>query len=231
MVYDSNVECRLSYHAADVEYSYGDKWRSLENVENITVDSGERVYFRYVGDEYLSGEVLTSTTKTFDVGGDIRTVIYGNKKVKSVSDYELKGLFSGTNVVNTNQLLMMFNSVGVSGYESMFKNCTSLISAPELPATTLADSCYNSMFSGCTSLTTAPELPATTLAEGCYSNMFSGCSNLNYINCLATDMSAANCTKYWVLGVASTGTFVKAAGTSWSTGTGGIPEGWTVEEV
>ena len=44
VVYDSSVECRLSYHAADVEYSYGDKWRSLENVENITVGAGEREF-------------------------------------------------------------------------------------------------------------------------------------------------------------------------------------------
>ena len=28
--------------------------------------------------------------------------------------------------------------------------------------------CYYNLFYGCTSLTTAPELPATTLASGCY---------------------------------------------------------------
>ena len=54
----------------------------------------------------------------------------------------------------------------------MFNNCTSLIKAPELPATTLANYCYANLFSGCTSLTTAPELPATTLANGCYVSMF-----------------------------------------------------------
>ena len=50
----------------------------------------------------------------------------------------------------------------------MFSNCTSLTSAPSLPATTLADYCYEDMFYGCTSLTTAPSLPATTLATNCY---------------------------------------------------------------
>ena len=49
-------------------------------------------------------------------------------------------------------------------YNSMFKNCTVLIKAPELPATTLAGNCYFVMFALCTSLTQAPELPATTLA-------------------------------------------------------------------
>jgi hypothetical protein len=60
----------------------------------------------------------------------------------------------------------------------MFSGCTGLTTAPELPATTLADSCYTSMFRGCTGLTTIPELPATTLADFCYSAMFSGCINI-----------------------------------------------------
>ena len=114
-------------------------------------------------------------------------------------------------------------------YSQMFNNCTSLVNAPVLPATTLATYCYFSMFYGCTSLTTAPELPATTLADLCYRDMFRGCTGLNYIKCLATDISASECTSNWVSGVASSGTFVKAASmTSWTTDTSGIPTGWTV---
>ena len=63
-------------------------------------------------------------------------------------------------------------------YYNMFRSCTSLIKAPELPATTLADYCYRFMFTSCTNLTAAPELPATTLANACYSSMFSGCTSL-----------------------------------------------------
>ena len=70
---------------------------------------------------------------------------------------------------------------GTTCYGSMFRNCTSLTTAPELPATTLGQSCYAAMFWGCTSLTTVPNLPATTLANGCYYNMFNGCSSLNSI--------------------------------------------------
>ncbi|MBO7736004.1 MAG: hypothetical protein J6S67_25770 [Methanobrevibacter sp.] len=54
----------------------------------------------------------------------------------------------------------------------LFNGCSSLTTAPDLPATTLYDSCYYSMFSGCTSLTAAPDLPATTLAASCYYYMF-----------------------------------------------------------
>jgi hypothetical protein len=85
------------------------------------------------------------------------------------------------------------------------------------------------MFRDCTSLTTAPELPATTLAQSCYRYIFYGCSNLNYIKCLATNISASSCTKNWVDGVASNGTFIKHPNMSnWTTGINGIPSGWTV---
>ena len=118
-------------------------------------------------------------------------------------------------------------------YYWMFSRCTSLTTVPELPATTLAVGCYQCMFSRSTSLTTDPELPATTLAEYCYSEMFKGCSSLNHITCLATDISAKNCTFGWVAGVSSTGTFVKHTDMKkWpTTGTNGIPEGWTVQDA
>ena len=63
-------------------------------------------------------------------------------------------------------------------FENLFRDCTSLVNPPQLPATVLANGCYSGMFYGCTSLTTAPELPATTLADGCYGSMFYGCTSL-----------------------------------------------------
>ena len=117
-------------------------------------------------------------------------------------------------------------------YMIMFHGCTSLTQAPELPATTLTDRCYFMMFDGCTSLTQAPELPATTLAQLCYFNMFNGCTQLNYIYMMATDINAVACLYNWVLGVSSTGTFVKNSAATWDvTGADGIPEGWNVVTV
>ena len=117
-------------------------------------------------------------------------------------------------------------------YNYMFVACRSLTTAPELPATTLANYCYSRMFQGCTSLTAAPELSATTLKIQCYSNMFQNCTSLNSITCLATNISATNCLKDWVSGVASSGTFTKAASmTSWPSGNNGIPNGWTVVDA
>ena len=113
-------------------------------------------------------------------------------------------------------------------YYSMFQRCTSLTSAPVLPATSLANNCYYKMFRGCTNLTAAPDLPATTLTERCYYGMFSDCANINHIRCLAKDISANECLLNWLEGVAASGTFVKAPGVNWPTGTSGIPEGWNV---
>ena len=112
----------------------------------------------------------------------------------------------------------------------MFKNCTGLTNAPELPATTLANYCYSYMFSGCTGLTTAPELPATTLTDSCYSYMFRGCTSLNYIKAMFLTTPSSSYTENWTNNVSSTGTFVKNASASWDvTGVNGIPKNWTVE--
>ena len=86
------------------------------------------------------------------------------------------------------------------------------------------------MFYGCTSLVEAPELPATTLAERCYSDMFYGCTSLSYIKMMATDISATDCLSNWVNGLPSDGIFVKNEAAIWDVvGTSGVPEGWTVE--
>ena len=114
-------------------------------------------------------------------------------------------------------------------YRYMFKGCTSLTAAPELPATTLARECYYGMFNGCTGLTAAPELPATELKEYCYYEMFKGCTNLSSVTCLATDISATDCTTNWLSGVAATGTFTGANNTvAWvKDSESGVPTGWT----
>ncbi len=70
------------------------------------------------------------------------------------------------------------NEVSGNGFYQLFKDCKSLIKAPDLPATKLSPFCYEEMFYGCSSLTEAPELPATSIGGGCYKRMFQGCSSL-----------------------------------------------------
>ncbi|MBO7121985.1 MAG: hypothetical protein J6V90_01730 [Treponema sp.] len=117
-------------------------------------------------------------------------------------------------------------------YHTMFTGCKKLTAAPALPATKLAKKCYTTMFALCENLESAPELPAETLVEGCYSSMFLNCAKLSSVTCLATDISALDCTNNWLSDVALTGTFKKATGmTAWQIGSyNGIPSGWTIED-
>ena len=51
----------------------------------------------------------------------------------------------------------------------MFWSCTNLASAPELPATVLAEACYGSMFLDCTKLSTVTMLaPSDQISKATY---------------------------------------------------------------
>ena len=103
-------------------------------------------------------------------------------------------------------------------YRSMFDGCTSLTQAPALPATTLKIECYRSMFRDCTSLTQAPALPATTLTDGCYSSMFEGCTSLK----LSATQTGEYTQEYRIpTSDTGTGTTATNALTSMFTSTGG----------
>jgi hypothetical protein len=88
------------------------------------------------------------------------------------------------------------------------------------------------MFKGCTSLTTAPELPAETLKDGCYEQMFADCENLSEITAMFTTNPSDTYTYNWVEGVSSDGTFNKNGDASWTAiGDNAIPSDWTVKTV
>lgn len=112
-------------------------------------------------------------------------------------------------------------------YAYMFRDCVSLANAPELPATDMAKHCYKNMFTRCSALITAPDLNAVTLEAYCYYYMFSYCTKLSSVKCLATEGLTNGSIEYWLQNVASSGVCVKAKGAALT----GIPEGWTIIEV
>ena len=113
-------------------------------------------------------------------------------------------------------------------YKNLFENCYSLTSASELPATTMVEGCYQGMFNSCTHLTTAPTLPAKKLATYSYRYMFSSCSKLNSVTSYANDISATECTHWWLESVASTGTLHNLGTATYEKDSmDGIPTGWT----
>ena len=161
--------------------------------------------------------------------GDIRTLVdYENYSTADCSNAKFCYLFYDSKVLTTAPDLPA-TILAEECYHSMFCGCTALTTAPELPATTLSDYCYRSMFFGCKSLTNAPQLPAATLAKECYRGLFYSCNKINEITMLATDISATDCLSNWVSGVASSGTFYKNANATWTvSGASGIPVGWEI---
>ena len=102
-------------------------------------------------------------------------------------------MFYGCTSLTTPPSILPFRYLRQSSCTQMFFNCTALTSAPELPATTLYNSCYEQMFYYCESLTVAPELPATTLYNSCYSMMFYGCTSLTTTPILLATTLAGSC--------------------------------------
>ena len=211
---------------ADIQVVSGD-WIQFKgnNTSGISVDYNNYLNFAVSGNPVaLSGNVMSL------IDGVGETLVIPNKDCFCF-------LFENSNVKTVSKDFLPATTLKNNCYERMFWKCTSLTTVPELPATTLADSCYIFMFFGCTSLTTAPELPATTLEPYCYQSLFSGCSNLNYIKCLATSGTIKNGSVpmelyNWVSGVSPTGTFVKPAGVEYVLNSkGGIPQGWTIQNI
>ena len=228
-----------------IEYKVNNgEWVSItsntgSSAPTITVNSGDKLQFRGNNAQYAtkySNYNSFGGSASFEVEGNIMSLIYGdNFKNNSTisSTHTLTRLFGDcTKLISAENLILPATTLANNCYNSMFYNCTSLTTAPSLPANTLKSGCYSYMFYKCASLTTAPELPATILVDSCYMGMLNGCSKLNYIKCLATNISASNCTNYWVGGVAATGTFVKNPNMNdWTTGDSGIPNGWTVQDA
>ena len=115
----------------------------------------------------------------------------GSKKIRARGN--IASLNHGSNDLYKTDYLTYDPTGDSYCYYGMFSGCTSLVQAPELPATKLAKYCYSDMFNGCTSLVQAPELPATKLAKYCYSGMFDGCTSLVQAPELPATTLASNC--------------------------------------
>ena len=145
---------------------------------------------------YTPAWTINAAVGTVACSGNIETLLdyqtVDNGEHPAMTDYCFANLFRDCTALISAPGLPA-TSLAVSCYESMFSGCTGLTNAPELPATNLAVTCYYAMFSGCTNLTQAPVLPATTLAEGCYSGIFSGCTSLTNAPTLPATTLAGSC--------------------------------------
>ena len=189
----------FSFSKNGLNYSLdnGTSWNTLGANTNITVSNGDKVMFK--------GEYTNTTTSIgqfkmaskFNISGNIMSLLFGDNFVDKtdLTGYgsAFERLFEGTSVVDASKLVLPATILSKGCYGRMFRECTSLTTAPELPATTLAEECYYWMFRECTSLTAAPELPATTLTHNCYYNMFYSCTSLTTAPELPATTLAENC--------------------------------------
>ena len=184
-----------TYEIKGLEYSVnGGDWKTV--VANTEVPFGGDK-----GDLRLRG---TNTNGTADDLSLISTIEFTEANVNVACTGDIRTLLDWRN----------YNKVetGKARFCGLFYSCSVLTSAPELPATKLADFCYNQMFSYCTNLVSAPVLPATTLADYCYYLMFNNCKKLSTVTMLALDSeitSKSDCVTAWLKNAGTDGSITR----------------------
>ena len=201
------------YEISGLEYSVNndEKWRKVEKDGEISF-GGEYGDLRLRGtnhngtakdEAYYSTIKFTDKTVNVACTGDIRTLLdWKNYNIVKTDNARFCSLFENCSVL-TSAPELPATKLANCCYYFMFWKCTNLTSAPVLPATTLAVHCYSNMFAECTNLTSAPELPATTLAVHCYYGMFSACPKLSSVTMLAPKSEIEtknNCVLNWLIG-------------------------------
>ena len=192
------------YTISGLQYSVNNgKWENVVANEEVTF-GGTHGDLRLRGtningtaSEWSTYSTITFTEANVNVActGDIRTLLdWRIYNIVETNNAKFCYLFKDCSVLTTAPELPTTKLADFC-YYSMFYGCTSLTAAPELKATTLADFCYNSMFFGCKSLTAAPKLPATELKKFCYGNMFYGCISLTAAPKLPAIELAESCYK------------------------------------
>ena len=210
-------------------------WTSGTHTTNLPIlNTGEKMYFRndtrLFSNSYYNYISFSSSVKS-NVGGDIRTLsnyLDVDSETTPQPNMFSRLFYNNKKIVDASNLRLPYSSLANNCFESLFDECSSLTTPPtELPATTLERGCYYNMFLNCSSLTTSPTIHATKLATSSCGQMFNGCSKLKSITIYAEDISATNCTSYWVENVSSSGTFNNMGFAPFKTGNSGIPFGWT----
>ena len=183
------MTCAGDYALPDLEYSVNNNETWQKVVANQGVDfGGDLGSLRLRGicpygtaTDYQKYSTITFDNPSVEVecSGDIRMLIdHTSYETAATGNCRFISLFKNCTALKSAPQLPA-TALKESCYRQMFEECTSLEQAPDLPATELKQLCYYSMFKGCKALTQAPKLPATKLAHSCYHNMFEGCTSLD----------------------------------------------------
>ena len=187
--------------------------------------SGGKLYLRGIGNTKITGDGASKCRFVFTGTSALKIACKGN--IENLLNYETvsagghptmakycyQSMFRDCTALTTAPKLPA-TTLSRCCYQSMFRGCSSLTTAPKLPATTLDKYCYQYMFRRCTSLTTAPKLPVTTLAPGCYAGMFYGCTALTTAPELPATTLATQCYHYMFVSCSSLTTAPKLPATT-----------------
>lgn len=190
-----------------------------------TLPSG-RINIQISNDNGHTWESWDGTSVVLNTGDKVcvrNTTNYLSGNITQYVNFVMTGRVEASG--NCDSLINFYSYVPLLAYSALFKDCTSLITAPDLPSTTVENGGYIEMFNGCSNLEKAPYIAATNLSSG-VAQMFKNCSSLNYIKIAYTGNFSASFYE-WVYGVPATGDFYYN-GSDTTRGVNAIPTGWTV---
>ena len=184
------------YTDGSVQYStdYGETWATPPTQANggIDLDADEEACFQGTRtDCNLAGnyQLFTTNGKLCYIAGDITSLL---ADPTTLATNAFRGAFSKKNTddskinndkpndpitvnagdrvdwvdIDPTDPLILPAITATNCYMDMFMGCSSLTSAPNLPATVLADKCYCRMFHSCFSLTSIPSFPSVVTMAG-----------------------------------------------------------------
>ena len=200
----ANSTARLDKYTAsapDISIKYstdgGDTWSTYTwdgvNGKVITIAKvGDKVYWRGLN-KTLSDNAWNTChvfhmSGTIAASGNVMSLLDPTCQQTVVPDNAFKMLFSGTNASNPNSALVTApelpaTTLGAYCYYCMFLLCVNLKKAPALPARVFPAYCYSSMFqnSGIEEAELPQEYDNNSFASNCFTGMFQGCANLKKV--------------------------------------------------
>lgn len=221
---DGTINLKVGWHISTSDLNYlsysknrGVTWTKWNNTERtsgtaiigtVNVNAGDVILWKGDAIRFGIGNAqfyysCFESTASFDISGNIMSLLSDDFEEMTTLEYgyQFAGLFASAKVVNAKDLILPTNT------------------QPQ---------CYYRMFKEVTTLVTAPFLPATLTESQCYYGMFDGASSVNYIKAMHINNSNKNSMAYWVRNVAASGIFVKNIDAEWNkVGIDGVPTGWT----
>ena len=204
---DGTTNVTFKYDDGSVQYlSYDlgvDDWTNYDG-RSLSLSKDYVVYFKgtrqecncagaaqlFTADQvcYIGGKITSLTNGVMATNAFRSAFSYG-----SVTDANAENLEKNIPVdsrtvnwvdVDPDDPLILPESTAAFCYTEMFLGCTSLHSAPALPATVLADKCYFRMFYNCPNLSSIPTFPSEVTMSGtstrrryCF-QMFQSCTGI-----------------------------------------------------